>query len=253
MKRCILLSCPCPHVQSLSLMRLTAPLSIPPSESVSDALPAMSPPQGLRRLAFDRPPRRSKLRHRARSPTPSTSCCPPSWSFRALRRFIAAAATHVPAKLSPHSHAHWVYLPSFAASSGFRTPSTLLSATCLPALFHAGTVLGLPSFGGFLPDRSPSDLSASGVPLVVSPLARTRLRGCQHRSDTLPSLRVFSADDARSSLGRSPLRGLDLHGLASRFRKAPLLGFSGSRSPPPVPIAGLARLRPILVVLFRVS
>lgn len=40
----------------------------------------------------------------------------------------------------------------------------------------------------FLPNRSPSGLSASGVLRVVSPLARPRLRGCQHRSDALLSL-----------------------------------------------------------------
>lgn len=178
-------------------MPLTAPLSTSPNEPVLDALPRDVTTAGS-------PSRRP----RPKPTTPSTSCCSPSWSFRALRRFIAAAATHVPAKLSPHSHAHWVYLPSFAAPLGFRTPSTLLSAICLPALFRAGSVLGLPPFGGLLPNRSPSCLSASGVLLVVSPLARPRLRGCQHRSDALLSLHVISAGDARSSPGRSPLRGL---------------------------------------------
>lgn len=160
-KRCIILSCPCPHVRSISLMRLTAPLSSSPDKPVLDALPydvaiAGSPPR----------------RHWSKPTTPSTSCCSPSWSFRALRRFIAVAATHVPAKLSPHSHAHWVYLPSFAASSGFRTPSTLLSAICLPALFRAGSVLGLPSFGGFSPTVAPA---TSRSP--VSSLSFLRLRG----------------------------------------------------------------------------
>lgn len=117
-----------------------------------------------------------------------TSCCSPSWSLRALRRLLAGAATNARTRLAPRSCARWIYLSSSAAPSGFRTPSTLLSATCRPALFHAGTVLGLPSLRRFLPDRSPRDLSVLGVLLAVCPLARPRLRGCQHRSDALTSL-----------------------------------------------------------------
>lgn len=117
----------------------------------------------------------------------SVSCCSSSWSLRALRRSLAGAATCARARLTLRSHTRWVYLPSSATSSEFRAPSTFHSASCRPAVFHAGTVLGLPHLQRFLPDRSPVNLSVPGVLLAVSPLARSRLRGCQHRPDALRS------------------------------------------------------------------
>lgn len=130
------------------------------------------------------------------------------------------------------------YLPSSAASSRFRTSSTLSSAPAARPCFMPVPSLGFHPFEGFSPRVAPrtSRLPVSSLPFL--PLARARLRGCQHHPGALTSLRVFSADEARSSLGRSPLRGLDLHGLAPRFREAPLMGFSGSVRAAPRPSLG---------------
>lgn len=158
----ILLSCPCPHVRSLPSCSLPAPLARSCAGAhhcaLTPDLTALRPGVATASL-----PPLDRCR-------PCASCRSPSWSLRALRRFVAGAATCAPARLAPRSHAHWVYLPSSAASSEFRTPSTLSSASCRPALFRAGTVLGLPHLRRFLPARSPEDLSALDVLLAVSRL-----------------------------------------------------------------------------------
>lgn len=147
------------------------------------------------------------------------------------------------------SSSHRGYLPDFAASSEFRTPSTLHSATCLPALFRAGAVHGLSYLRRFLPVRSPANLSVPGVLRVVIPLARHRLRGFQHRPDACrrfvglalaplaPPLVVFPFEVC-TFRSRSALPRRSSHGLPWVPRIARPCGFT--------------TLRP-LNVLFRVS
>jgi len=158
----ILLSCPCLHVRSFPFLLSASPASSILRRSTSlrsdTNLTALRPGVATASLP---PPDRCR---------PCASCRSPSWSLRALRRFVAGAATCAPARLAPRSHAHWVYLPSSAASSEFCTPSTLSSASCRPALFRAGTVLGLPHLRRFLPARSLEDLSALDVLHAVSRL-----------------------------------------------------------------------------------
>jgi hypothetical protein len=214
-KRCILLSCPCPHVRSLPWLRLSAPLS-PLTERVG----ARCAP--------------TRCHHRGVSAAPSSTEAADVIDVMlfAFLEFSGPSTFHCSRSDSRSSKAlaslsRTLGLPpqlrgalgvSHPLDASFRNlPSGLVSCRYRPW----ASILRR-----FLPDRSPQSLSALGVLRVVPPLARPRLRGCQHRSDALPSLRVISAHDARSSLGRSPLRGIDLHGLASRFREAPLLGFS---------------------------
>lgn len=110
-------------------------------------------------------------------------------------------------------------------------PSSLVSCRCHPW----ASILRR-----FLPVRSPESLSTPGVLPAVglgahsSPVLRPNLRSLRW-----PSFEDFSIDRtrcrypaclargaARSFLGRYPLRGFFLLGLALRFRTAPLLGFS---------------------------
>lgn len=63
---------------------------------------------------------------------------------------------------------------SHPLDASFRNlPPGLVSCRCRPWAFRLRRLL---------PARSPADLSALGVLRVVVPLARHRLRGCQHRS-----------------------------------------------------------------------
>lgn len=197
-KRCILLSCPCPHVRSLSSCdlqprsrRLPSKLGIPVRSNTT------------------LPPHRF-----CQDVAASTSCCSPSWSLRALRRFLAVAATCVPAWLSLRSHTRWGYLPSSAASSGFRNPSTLSSASCRPALFRAGTVHGLPYLRSLLPERSPDDLSVLGVLLAVVTLARDGFEDLGIAPVRCGRFTCLALTTLAPPLAVPPLRGFDLHGLA---------------------------------------
>jgi hypothetical protein len=93
------------------------------------------------------------------------------------------------------------------------------------------------SFEGFSPSVAPgaSRLAVSSVSLSPSaPLRSPRSIGFEDVSIGRMRCRRCAGlvrRDARSFLGRCPLRGLDLLGLAPRFRGAPLLGFS-ARLPP---------------------
>lgn len=60
---------------------------------------------------------------------------------------------------------------------GCSQPLDALFRSCPPALFRAGSVLGLRSFEGLSPNPSPGSLSARSVLRVVTALARGRLRG----------------------------------------------------------------------------
>jgi uncharacterized protein YjeT (DUF2065 family) len=221
LKRCILLSCPCPHVRSLPWHYLH------PDSTTRVVQPG---------LCFHRDSRES-----AESCSPHTSRCPgdcaPSWSFRALRRSF---------RCSDSANSTCVSLtttrltsPGSATSSGFPSPSTLHSASACPTLFRVGVAPGLPfSFEGFSPFVAPgasrlevSSLSLSPSASLRSPLSIGfedvsigRMR-CRRRAGLVRCV-------ARSFLGGFPLRGFDLLGLAPRFRGAPLLGFSGSSIPP---------------------
>jgi hypothetical protein len=127
------------------------------------------------------------------------------------------------------SSSHRGYLPDFAASSGFRNPSTLHSATCLPALFRAGAVHGLSSLRRFLPARSPANLSVPGLLRAVIPLARNRLRGCQHRPDACRRFVGLALTAFAPPLVVSPLRGLYLP--VSLRASASLLSWAFSWAP----------------------
>jgi len=61
-----------------------------------------------------------------------------------------------------------VFLPDHLASSGFLNPLTLLSAPCLPALFHAGSALGVFPCRAF-PFRAAVRRLRRRCPLVVGP------------------------------------------------------------------------------------
>jgi hypothetical protein len=138
------------------------------------------------------------------------------------RRALAPTGSTSPAPLRPRS---------------FALPRRFLPHPAARPCFVPVPSLGFHTFEGFSPPVAPkaSRPSMSSMPF---PACAPRLRGFLHRADALSSLRVVSADDARSFLGRSPLRGLDLHGLTPRFRRAPLLGFSGSVRPPSRPSLG---------------
>jgi hypothetical protein len=149
-----------PSRSECSLVVSRSPAATLTGEPVRGALPTTLPPPGLRLPAVDRSPRRLDVMLFAslEFTGPSTFYCSRSDS-RSSKTLASLSRT-------------LGYLPSFAAPSGFRTPSTLSSATCLPALFRAGTVLGLPPFGGFSPIVAPA---ASRPP--VSSLSFHRLRG----------------------------------------------------------------------------
>jgi hypothetical protein len=124
--------------------------------------------------------------------------CAPSKSFRALRRSLRCSDSANSTCVSLTSAR--LTTPGSAASSGFPSPSTLLSASASPTLFRVGVARGLPFFlRRFLPVRSPGSLSARGVLRVVGAFVDlavvvvARLRGCQHRTDALPPRRGFSA------------------------------------------------------------
>jgi uncharacterized protein YjeT (DUF2065 family) len=173
----------------------------------------------------------------AESCSPHTSRCPgdcvPSWSFWALRRSFrcsdSANSTYVSltdARLS---------CPDSATSSGFPSPSTFHSASASPTLFHIGVAPGLPfSFEGFSPSVAPgaSRLAVSSLSLSPSAPLRSPLSiGFEDVSIGRMRCRRYAGlvrRGARSFLSCFPLRGIDLLGLAPRFRGAPLLGFSGS-------------------------
>lgn len=131
----------------------------------------------LRRL------RRARVAHLAVVFTRSS----PSWSFRALRR-SNRCSDRSRTLLSFHPLAIGATDPDFAASSEFRTPSTLHSATCLPALFRAGAVHGLSFLRRFLPARSPADLSVPGVLRVV-----IRSRGTDFEDVSIGRTRVVAS------------------------------------------------------------
>lgn len=139
-----------------------------------------------------------------------------------LRRAIAPTGSTSPAPLRPRS---------------FALPRRFLPHPAARPCFVPVPSLGFHTFEGFSPPVAPKTSRPSMSSMPFSACA-PRLRGFLHQADALPPLRVVSADDARSFLGRCPLRGLDLHGLAPRFRRAPLLGFSGSVRPPSVPSLG---------------
>lgn len=120
----------------------------------------------------------------------------------------------------------------------FSAPRRFIPHRPLRPCFVSVSPLGFRcSFEGFSPSVAPgaSRLEVSSVSLSPSAPLRSplsigfedvsigRMR-CRHRAGLVRCV-------ARSFLGRFPLRGLDLLGLAPRFRGAPLLGFSGSSSP----------------------
>jgi hypothetical protein len=96
------------------------------------------------------------------------------WRLRAFLEFLGPPAIlpmqrlmQIP--LSCHSLTPG-FLPGYAASSGFLSPSTLLSALVFPTLFHIGAAHGLPlSFEGFSPSVAPgaSRLAVSSVSLSL--------------------------------------------------------------------------------------
>lgn len=180
----------------------------------------------LRRL------RRARVAHLAVAFTRSS----PSWSFRALRR-SNRCSDRSRTLLSFHPLAIGATYPDFAASSEFCTPSTLHSATCLPALFRAGAVHGLLSFGGFSPSVAPRT-SRSPVSSLSSSACADRLRGCQHRPDACRRFVGLALAALAPPLVVFPFEVLP-SGLAPRFRVAPLMGFPGC-----LESIGLAASRP---------
>jgi hypothetical protein len=125
LKRCILLSCPCPHVRSLPghVLHLVFPLprclGSGPSSSVS-ALTVTS------------------SSHASRRPD---DCTPPGVSGPSGDRSDAAtSANSTYVSLTSRQ----AFLPGYAASSSFLSSSTLHSASVSPTLSHVGVAPGLP-------------------------------------------------------------------------------------------------------------
>ena len=125
-----------------------------------------------------RPVRRARLAHLA----VVVASRSPSWSSGALRRSNRCSDVHADSTCAS-SNATPGLPPRLCCVLGVSRALDAFFRNCLPALFRAGAVHGLPSLRRLLPARSPASLSALGVLRVVIALARDRLRGFQHRSD----------------------------------------------------------------------
>lgn len=153
MKRCILLSCPCLHVRSLPSCAYAAPPPVSPSSR---------PASGTFRRAVADPSPPPKRHHFDLMPRTFLEFFGPfdvPCKRSDLRSDTARAAPSRPLGLPPQ----------LRCVLGVSHPLDAFFRTCRPALFHAGTVLGLPSLRRFLPACSPVSLLALGVLLVVRP------------------------------------------------------------------------------------
>lgn len=125
----------------------------------------------------------------------------PSWSSSALRRSRQVQRHHSFRSACASLPSHRAYLTRLRGAPGVSRPldasfRNLLLRPC----FVPVPSLGFSSLRRFLPARSPGSLSARSVLLVVTALARSRLRGFQHRSDAWCRAMV-SGVDTRSSPG----------------------------------------------------
>lgn len=198
---------------------------------------------GLRQsTALGRDTRRLRLAARVSSP-----CRPPRgglheslafWSFRALRRSNRCSdRSRIPLAFHPHSapglpsQLRGALGVSHSLDAFFRNLSSgLVSCRCRPWAF---------TLRRFLPARSPVSLSARGVLRAVLPLARASTSRMSASVGCVSSVHGVSTCDARSSLGRCPLRGIylpvSLRASASLLSWASLgalrsLGLAASRS-----------------------
>jgi hypothetical protein len=214
LRRCIVLSCPCPHVRSLSRCAAQLRFRLRPSKP---GLPFVPPPRcrcvvsaraiagpDLMLIAFLEFPGPSTFTLQAQRP--------------ALERDLRPALTR-----TGHT------FPASRRPRGFAPPRRVIPQPAVQPCFMPVPSLGFLSFEGFSPHVAPES-SRSLVSSVSFPACASRLRGCQHHTDALQSRGVFSARDPRSFPGCYPLRGIDLHGLVPRFRRTPLMGFSGFHS-----------------------
>lgn len=130
------------------------------------------------------------------------------------------------------------------APSGSRNLLAPSSAPSLPALFHAGSALGV-TLQSFLPRAQPCAVS-SAVPLVAfhPPSGFCSTRESATRSSCLGWHR------ARSSPGSFPLQGVHSLGAGPAFTGPPLVRLLlRTKRPSGAPLQGLSRRRPGLVSL----
>lgn len=108
------------------------------------------------------------------------------------------------------SDPHQDSTPGCAAPSTFLRSSTLCSASCLPALFHAGTPLGLRVFRAFPSTTAArsSSLHAAlhAVSLTHPKVYEPQLRGIAQSLSPYPHLARFRRQPGRCSLDLSPSR-----------------------------------------------
>jgi len=113
------------------------------------------------------------------------------------------------------------------ASSGFLDLSTPSSASCLPAIFQAGSAPGVEPFRAFLLPCSRTPFPAP-APLVALNRSedRPRLQGLAPHESPTPDGRGLTPPPARSSPGLSALQGSLPRCRGPAFAEPPLLGFS---------------------------
>jgi len=178
---------------------------------------------------------------------PPPSCCLEPWSFPgstpdSCRAPFSSASLEVLIPTAfPVPRAAASCLAGFLhsrppASSGSRNLLTPQSAPSLPALFHAGSALGI-TLQSLFPTAQPYAIS-SAAPLLVfhTPSGSCSTRQSATRSSYLGWRR------ARSSPGSFPLRGVHSLDAGPAFTGPPLVRLLfQTKAAEPAPLQGLAR------------